>query len=389
MSKTTLKTAAGLTLALLLAAGCNGVALAGTAPVKGSAAMQSPASNAAVVAKLAGLVNNRHEKTLTGIERTIDDGIVIRKSRIENGKIIIPSEGLYTTARSSNWYPFDNEPITMAGKTYRVIVDKYVRDVVRDVVMKKGDIITSNADKSRGWELSAVEGYFTYGLEDGKGATFKVVKTTGNYYGSAFPVHVGKSITNDASNGAMVKGTKQPAGHTVPDEKNNLSRFDYGSNVSSVGRTYVVVDHIDKDNNVYVREFGTDSCTDLYMSTAEPVIGSYGKGDTFAVGDAKVTVKNIGNESVDVVVTTADGAKTEKKLYIDAKNKQWLIQSMVEREKCYVVSKDGKILVHLNIRPGNPFKAGKVDLVAYNEVIHVQNGSDWPTDPRFLARPET
>lgn len=62
---------------------------------------------------------------------------------------------------------------------------------------------------------------------------------------------------------------------------------------------------------------------------------------------------------------------------------------MVERDKCYIVSKDGKTLVHLNIRPGNPFKNGKVELVAYSDVIDVQNGSDWPADPRFLARPET
>lgn len=389
MKKSMLMGFGKLSLALLLAASLNGVALAGVAPVEGSAAMKSPAKNAAVVAKLIGLVNNRHEKTFTGIERTINDGVVIRQSYIKDGKIIIPSEGLYTTARSSNWYPFDNEPITMAGKTYRVIVDRYVRDVQRNVVMKKGDVITSNADKSRGWELSSVEGYFTYGLKDGKAATFKVVKTTGNYYGSTFPVHVGSSITNDASDGSMVKGTKQPEGHTVPDETNNLSRFDYGNNVSSVGRTYVVVDRIDEKDNVYVREFGTDSCTDIYMSATDPIKGTYGNGDTFAIGDAKVAVKNVGKDSVKVTITSKSGEVTTKKLYIDSKNSKWLIQSMVERDKCYVVSKDGKTLVHLDIRPGNPFNGGKVNLVAYTDVIDVQNGTDWAMDTRFLARPET
>ena len=59
MTKGTLKTVGKLSLALLLAASLNGVALAGVAPVEGSAAMKSPANNAAVVAKLIGLVNNR------------------------------------------------------------------------------------------------------------------------------------------------------------------------------------------------------------------------------------------------------------------------------------------------------------------------------------------
>ena len=61
---------------------------------------------------------------------------------------------------------------------------------------------------------------------------------------------------------------------------------------------------------------------------------------------------------------------------------------MVELDKCYAVSKDGKTLVHLDIRPGNPFKSGKVDLVAYTDVFDVQDGNDWRTDPRFRVRPE-
>lgn len=80
MNMSALKGLGKLSLALLLAAGLNGVALAGVAPVEGSAAMKSPANNAAVVAKLIGLVNNRHEKTMLGLERTINDGIVIRQS---------------------------------------------------------------------------------------------------------------------------------------------------------------------------------------------------------------------------------------------------------------------------------------------------------------------
>ena len=389
MNMSALKGLGKLSLALLLAASLNGVALAGVAPVEGSAAMKSPAGNAAVVAKLIGLVNNRHEKTLTGLERTINDGIVIRQSYIKDGKIIIPAEGLYTTARSSNWYPFDNEPITMAGKTYRVIVDRYVRDVVRDVVMKKGDIITSNEDKSRGWELTSVGDWTAFGLSDGRTAEFKIVKTTGNYYGTAFPVRVGTSLSNAAADGTLVKGSTHPEGTTVPDEKNNLSRFVYGNNVATTGRSIAIVDKIDENGNVYVRELSTDSCTDLYMSATKPVVGSYGNNDTFKIGDASVAVKNIGKDSVEVSITDKSGAITTKKLYIDSDNAHWLMLSMVERDKCYVVSKDGKTLVHLNIRPGNPFKVGKVELVAYTDVIDVQNGTDWVSDPRFLARPET
>lgn len=381
-------------LVAVLAAGLyagagTGPACAGVAPAEGSAAMKAPASNAAVVAKLIGMVNNRRAKTMTGLVRTINDGIVIRQSYIKDGKIIIPPEGLYSTARSSNWYPFDNEPITMAGLPYRVIVDRYVRDVQRNVTMKVGDVITSNEDKSRGWTLASVEGWTTYGLADGKEAVFKILKTTGNFYGSSFPVKVGTSIGNDAASGAMVQGTSQPEGHTEPNETNNLSRFDYGHNVFSVGRSYVIVDRIDADNTVHVREFGTDSCTDIYMSSSEPVKGTYANGDTFTVGGATVGVFNITAGSCDVIITAADGTVTTKKLFVDEKNAHWLMQSMVERDKCYVVSEDGSILVHLDIRPGLPFQDGKVNLVAYSDVIDITNGAPWGPDPRFLTRPET
>ena len=181
--------------------------MAGDAPDR--VVMQSPAKDAAVLAKMQGLVNNRKAKTLSGLSRTINDGVVIRKSTIKDGKIIIPPSGLYITVRSTNWHPFDNEPLTLAGKTYHAITDRYVRDVIRNVTMKKGQVLPSNANKSRGWELSSVEND-TYGIEGGNSAVFKIVKTTGNYYGSQFPVYAGAQISN-AADGSLVKGSKDPA----------------------------------------------------------------------------------------------------------------------------------------------------------------------------------
>ena len=66
-----------------------------------------------------------------------------------------------------------------------------------------------------------------------------------------------------------------------------------------------------------------------------------------------------------------------------------------ERRKEYVKlakskAEDGKVAVHLNIRQSDkPIADGKVSLVAYNDVVEVNDGSVWPADTRFLARPET
>jgi len=256
------------------------------------------------------------------------------------------------------------------------------------VKMKKGDFIAVNRAKTRGWQLTSFEGWSTYGFNDAYGAEFKVVKATGNYYGATFPVKFGSAITNDAANGSLVNGTKQPLGHTVPDEDNNLSRFDYGTNVATVGRSYVVVDHADPDGTVHVKELAMDSLTDLFISPTEPVRGSYAAGAEFAIGDAKVKVNKIDGQSADIAITAKNGDVTQKTIFIDPKNGKWLVQSMVELDKCYLVSKDGNTLVHLDIRPGNAFHDGKVDLVAYTDVFNVQDGNDWKTDPRFRVRPE-
>ena len=267
--------------------------------------MASPAKDAAVLAKMQGLVNNRKAKTLSGLSRTINDGVVIRKSTIKDGKIIIPPSGLYITVRSTNWHPFDNEPLTLAGKTYHAITDRYVRDVIRNVTMKKGQVLPSNANKIRGWELSSVEND-TYGIEGGHSAVFKIVKTTGNYYGSQFPVYAGAQISNAAADGSLVKGSKDPEGHTVPTAENGLSEMIYGSNIATVGRTHVIIDANEGDS-VKVRELATDSCSAIFVSPNEPVVASYGKGDTFSIGDAKVEVTDVAANAATVKLTDKSG----------------------------------------------------------------------------------
>ncbi|MEG2172992.1 MAG: hypothetical protein RRY29_07000 [Desulfovibrionaceae bacterium] len=233
------------------------------ATAQGPVVMTSPAKDAAVLAKMPGLVNNKKEKTLSGLSRTINDGVVIRQSSIKDGKIIIPAGGLYTTARSENWHPFDAEPITIAGKMFYVITDQYTRDVVRNVSFKKNQIIPLNANKTRGMQLSMIEAD-TYGIEGAGSATFKLVKTTGNYYGMTFPVYAGPLMTNIAK-GGLAQQSKDPLGHTTPTAKNKLSEMIYASNVASVGRTHIIVDSISADG-VKVREIATDSCSAVFIS---------------------------------------------------------------------------------------------------------------------------
>ena len=89
-------------------------------------------------------------------------------------------------------------------------------------------------------------------------------------------------------------------------------------------------------------------------------------------------------------LTDKSGTVTKVLGPLTPENTQMLLMSVVDRDRLWTLSKDGKVAVHLNIRQSDkPIADGKVSLVAYNDVVEVNDGSVWPTDTRFLARPET
>lgn len=379
--RTGLKTLAAVGVSLVLT---GGLAYADTAE---RVVMQSPAKDAAILAKMPGLVNNMKAKTLSGLARTINDGVVIRQSKIKDGKIVIPPSGLYITVRSTNWHPFDAEPLTLAGKMYYEITDRYTRDVQRNLTMKPGQIVPSNADKTRGWQLTSVE-TDTYGTPGGASAEFKIVKTTGNYYGSTFPVYAGELISNTGDPKTMAEMAKDPEGHTVPTAENGLSSMIYASNTFSVGRSHVIVDSITEEG-VKVRELATDSCTAIFLSPNAPEVKTMAKGESFKIGNAEVEVIGVADNAATVKITDPTGSVTKSFGPLTPENTKWMLMSINARDKFWTLSKDGKTAVNLNVKAKKPIADGKVELVAYSDVVEVNNGSVWAADPRFLTRPET
>ena len=158
--------------------------------------------------KLQGMTNNYKIKLLDGKRKTVDDGVVIRQSYVKDGKVVIPAAGLYTTSRCSNWWSFNDHVFTIAGKKYHFITDEYQQDVVKNVTMKPGDIIFGNEEKTRGWELKAIDPD-PFGIEGGHMAYFWLIKTTGNYYGNPFIVVGGKNVKPSASDGSLLQTPAQ------------------------------------------------------------------------------------------------------------------------------------------------------------------------------------
>mgnify|MGYP000264271466 FL=1 len=56
-----------------------------------------------------------------------------------------------------------------------------------------------------------------------------------------------------------------------------------------------------------VRELATDSCSAIFVSPQRAVVASYGKGDTFTIGDAKVEVTDVAANAATVKLTDKSG----------------------------------------------------------------------------------
>ena len=373
-------------LAICLLMACGAEAWGASRP----AVMQSPAKDGAYVLELPGLVNGEKHVTISGAEKTIYDGLVLRKTRIKSdGKIVIPPAGIYTTVRCGNWKPFDNEKIYVGPTPFYYINQRSARTVLQNQVFQVGEVKPMNPNKTRGWELASISAD-TYMMPNSMSAVFKLVKTTGNYYGSTFNVTTGSAVTNDGANGkaASAKTYQKPGFYSIT-ESDSADTNIMATNVAAGGRTYVIVDEITPET-VKVREMGTDSCTDAWISPAEPLIASYAKGDKFTIGDASVEVTNVTADSVSIRLTE-NGKTVDKTLgpYND-KTRAKLFMSEKTRDMFWILSPSGKEIVFLNVNdPAGPFAGGKASLVAYKDVIDVQDGTEWPLDTRFVARPET
>ena len=104
-------------------------------------------------------------------------------------------------------------------------------------------------------------------------------------------------------------------------------------------------------------------------------------------------IENIGYKIIALggqalAITDETGATETKRLTLAKDPHDW-VSNQAERESAVIMSKDGKNIVHLNFRKSTPFVDGKVNLIAFTDVVHVENGSDWVSDNRFLVRPDS
>lgn len=130
-------------------------------------------------------IQNAKSPSLTNVNINHNEGLVIRQSRIENGKIIIPQSGLYYTSRSGKAEVLAGWKVFLLGKEFSVVDTKVSLEVIKNVDIEKGGVAPIGKT-GKALSLSSVS--MNSNGFDAPTATFEILKPSGNFYGSDFPV---------------------------------------------------------------------------------------------------------------------------------------------------------------------------------------------------------
>jgi hypothetical protein len=373
--------------AVVLAAASLGAlpAAAGTAETE-RALMKAPATDCAVVAEFPGIKNVTTKSYIRKI--TLNEGLVIRQSRIEDGKIIIPPSGLYYTTRTPKSGVLQGDQVLILGKLYHFVDQATKLDVINDVWVDKGGGAPFG-DGTKVLKLARLQ-MGANGFPAAN-ATFKILKQSGNYYGVAFPVGTSELFT-DITSGALNDGTGRKAGSYLPDQKGQDFETEfYASSVAVSGQTYLTAADVGPKGGKVV-EFGTGAQRWMLLTEKDPKEALMGAGDTLAGGGFTVKVTEVGSNYAKVELTDKGSGKTwTKKLGpLTAEVLKYMPVDEEERERFVLRDAKDRAQVQMNLyKAGGPFKGGKVEIALYHDLFKLGNPTRWAADERFLFRPDT
>lgn len=380
MQKSIMSRASMVTLAALLAVMLT-VAVS-AAPVDIGVTMKSPASSAAVVATLSGFQDVRYKTFFR--DMTVNEGLVIRQSRVEGGKIIIPKYGMYYTTRTNPAELLKGEKTIILGTMYTIVDSDARFDVISDVFVKKGQKAPFG-DGTKALELSSLT-TDDNGFEAVK-ASFKILKQSGNYYGVEFPVSADPKI-GDIAKGVLRNGTGKKTGSYYPGQGGDWTKEFWDRSANSSGQTYLVVDSTTADG-VKIKEFGTSAVYSIYLSAKDPVQMVMAPGESAKLGDYTVKVLAVTAETATVEMVSKTGVVTKKVLGpLNHETEKYLPTDHVNKANMIVRPKTNEVQVSLDVFRV-PFRNGKVALLGYTDIFRLSDGDKWPADPRFTVRPDT
>ncbi|MBI5304582.1 MAG: hypothetical protein HY868_20780 [Chloroflexi bacterium] len=338
-----------------------------------SANRGSPAVDCAIVTKMAGFPSIESSSLIEPKIVLDSEGVVIRESYIKDGKIVIPPSGLYYTKRTSSWrWPLVNYPVMALGKVYYLADVRHFYTVKKDFVIKKGERVPY------GLNLSALE-LSSIGTSWGPGslnqeATFQVLKPSGNYYGSSWHATSASPFARSSEDALALKPTTDPIVFQT-------------DRLSSVGTGYLVVKSV-TEKEVEVAEWVANEINAVDIAE-KAVAGVVAEGQTLDLGKFKAKVVSIdtanNSAKLAIVATDAPDKVLAEKTLGPLTDKIVSLFPSNDKELDTLMLKHADVQVALDAYR-KPFKdAGKVALVGYVGVTHMDVLGPWKDDPRFIV----
>lgn len=350
------------------------------------ALMVSPAKDCAVVADFAGFKDVKTDSHLRKI--TLNEGLVIRGSKVENGKVVIPASGLYYTTRTPKSGVLQGDKVLILGKLYHFVDQASQLDVIKDVWVKK-DAGVPFGDGTKKLELSTMEmGANGFPVPN---ATFKILKQSGNYYGVTFPV-AKSDLLIDITSGVLNQGTKRDPGTYHPsDPGQDFETEFYASSVAVSGQTYLVASQVTPEG-AQVREFATGAARYIVLTEKDPAAGYLAPGEKLSGGGFTVEATEVGPDYAQVKLTCdQSGQSWTKRLGpITAESIKYMPVDEQTRERFVLRDAQSRALVQINLyQADGPINQGKVSLSLYHDLFSLGNPCPWEPDRRFVFRPDT
>ncbi len=314
-----------------------------------------------------------------------NEGIVIRGSTIKDGKIVIPPGGIYYTNRGPRSYHLRGDVLNMLGKPYHLAYFELQAGVLANHPMKPGDsyaivpdkVLTLTKIAPRGRGHATPVAHFVLTRQSGVPVSdLGTVSTT--------------PLSQDIRE---FKKWGVPTGVYGLDAKyrfdqNNWTTdlyFDAGKHMKTGKLT---------NTGVVIEEALFHTAKVLYLSKTAPVSGYYAAGSKADLGGLSMTVAAVDEKAgtAKIRITDKAGGSTEKTLGpLDTKTRHILLNSILETHTLLSMRDPGmRVQVELSPYAKNGlFNQGKVALNLYKDLQEFKPGMDWPTDKKFLYRPDT
>lgn len=390
-----MKFAKVLTLGLSLLLLGSGVAFAASqdaeeAPIIGFPAPTrvigtQPAPDAALLPFAPGFAKIEYTTPLGNVQAHTE-GVVIRGSYIEDGKIHIPPSGIYYTNRGPRSYALRTDMLNMLGQPWYLVHFVTQAGVLSNVYMKPGDRYYMLPDK-----YLTVTGITARGSGHvNPTASFTAMRPNGVAVGGIGQISYVPASQNMRDN---FQPWGMPTGVYDLDPQFRFDQHNYTTNLDAAAGKYILGSALTPDG-IMIDEALFHGLKYGYFTQTPPTTGYFGLGDTRNIGGYTMTVVGLDELAGTITISLKNAAGAE---YVKTlgpltptvahlvHNSEWEINNVLSMR-----DPDITVQVEMSVyRSQGLWRGGKVALNLYEDLKRFEAEMDWFTDPNWIYRPDT